>query len=1112
MEYRVLGPLEVVDDDGRALALGGEKQRALLALLLLHRNEVVAADHLVNELWGESPPPTAAKMVQVYVSRLRKELGRERLVTRAGGYTLHVGPEELDLDRFERLRVEGRRTLAAGDAERAADSLHRALKLWRGTPLSDLGDERFAELERARLGELRLAALEDRVDADLALRQDGDLVGELERLVAQEPLRERFRGQLMHALYRAGRQAEALQVYQDTRRMLLDELGLEPSQALRRLERAILQQDEGLDPPARAREPQAAEPLTIVDQRPRIAGSVAAGAIAALSILLLAAFAATRSRGGGIGEIDANAVGAIDPAANTVVDEVPVGADPIALAADSGSLWVANAVDRSISRIDLRRRRTTRTLAVGANPTSVATTAGAVWVIAGGQTKRLDPRFNSIVKTIRAGRVNTFARTQVSAARAGTNLWIADGYGVAQIDGRTNRIVRRVQTGDSPSGIAAYRNDVWVSDNVDNTVTRVEPTNATTTIPVARGPRGIAAGAGAVWVAATADNALVRIDPEQAAVVTTIPVGRQPTSVAFAAGSVWVANREDGTVSRVDPAHNRVVATVDVGGRPEGIAFADGLVWVANRGRATSGFAPPQGGTAQFASEVDIANFPEGLNALDPGISLNSHVWTMFYATCAKLLNYPDARAPAGSQLQPEVATAMPSLSHDRKTYTFTIRNGFRFSPPSREPVTARTFKYTIERTLNPKLRSPAAQLLGLDIVGQREYTAGRAKGLRGVVAKGNKLTIRMTRVDPAFPAKLATPFFCAVPADTPMEATGPDPIASAGPYYFSEHVPNQRIVLERNANYRGSRPRRLDRVVYTFGRSSSREIAAAIEAGRVDYALDGVPGSANAQLEAKYGADSPGDRPGRPQYFVNLTPGVRFLVLNPKRPLFAAARMRRAFNYAIDRTALAAQGNPAASDPALDRPGAPTDQYLAPSVPGFRDARIYPFRPDLAKARRLAGRRGATAMMYTCTDRVCAAIAEIVRRDLRRIGLDVRIQRFPLDAMFERENTPGEPFDIGLGGWVPVFLDPGDVLNPLFEDSPFFGRQYRARVRAASRLTGPARHRAYGDLDVALARDEAPFAAFAVLARGEFFSARVGCEILHPVYTIDIGALCLRR
>jgi DNA-binding SARP family transcriptional activator len=252
VEFRILGPLQVGDESGE-ISLGGRKPRALLAVLLLHPNEVVPADRLIDELWGEDSPERAAAL-RVNVSRLRKALPRDVLTTRSPGYVVRVEPDELDLHRFERLVDEGRGLLARSLVADASERLREALSLWRGPALADFAYESFAQVAIARLEEIRLAAVELRIDADLARGRHDELVGELEALVAEQPLRERLRGYLMTALYRSGRQAEALEAYKDARRALVDELGVDPGPALQELERAILRHDPGLDVQAAAPE------------------------------------------------------------------------------------------------------------------------------------------------------------------------------------------------------------------------------------------------------------------------------------------------------------------------------------------------------------------------------------------------------------------------------------------------------------------------------------------------------------------------------------------------------------------------------------------------------------------------------------------------------------------------------------------------------------------------------------------------------------------------------------------------------------------------------------------------------------------------------------------
>jgi DNA-binding SARP family transcriptional activator len=279
VEFRILGPLEVLGDDGRPVALPPAKPRALLVLLLLNRNRTVRTEALVDQLWDERPPATATKTVQVYVSQLRKGLG-DRLQTRPGGYELRVDDEELDADRFERLAGEG-------------DYRH-ALELWRGPALVDVRGEAFARSAAERLEEARLAALEDRIDADLDAGRHAALVGELEQLVEEHPVRERLRGQLMLALYRSGRQAEALDVYRRTRTLLADELGLEPSPELRELEQAILRQDEAL----RRERPTATADVPTSPARRRVWPLVVLGILLVAAIAGLGAYLALGGNGG----------------------------------------------------------------------------------------------------------------------------------------------------------------------------------------------------------------------------------------------------------------------------------------------------------------------------------------------------------------------------------------------------------------------------------------------------------------------------------------------------------------------------------------------------------------------------------------------------------------------------------------------------------------------------------------------------------------------------------------------------------------------------------------------------------------------------------------------
>jgi DNA-binding SARP family transcriptional activator/tetratricopeptide (TPR) repeat protein len=282
MEVRLLGSLELAED-GLPVAVGGVRQRAVLALLVLHANQVVPAERLLVELWGEDAPPTAVNALQAAVSRLRRALPQGRLITRPVGYLFRAAPHEVDMERFEQQLASGREALARGAAADAAGMLRRALSLWRGPALADFRFDPFAQTEIARLEELRLDCMEERIEADLALGAAGELVGELQRLTAEQPLRERLRGQLMLALYRSDRQADALAVYRDLHNLFAEELGLEPAPALRELEAAILRQDPSLRTPQAPSQVTAPaptpvrKPVTVLCVELRVAAGAAAG-------------------------------------------------------------------------------------------------------------------------------------------------------------------------------------------------------------------------------------------------------------------------------------------------------------------------------------------------------------------------------------------------------------------------------------------------------------------------------------------------------------------------------------------------------------------------------------------------------------------------------------------------------------------------------------------------------------------------------------------------------------------------------------------------------------------------------------------------------------------
>ncbi len=1117
MEFRVLGDLAVVEE-GQALALGSHQQRAVLALLVLSAGEVVSSDRLIEALWGERPPPTAAKTVQVYISRLRKTLNGaqagtyspgELIVTADHGYVLRVDPERVDVRVFERLLDGGRNAFADHEFDVAATMLRQALGLWRGTPLADFTFEAFATAEIARLQELRLEALEIRIDADLELGRHAALVAELEALTTEHPLRERLRAARMLALYRCGREPEALALYRETRRMLVDELGMEPSPALRELHDAILRQDPALKPPAAPR-PQPPAGSNPRGRRRRRAALVAAtlalaGGVAAV-IALLAPGGEKPAR------VGPNSVAVIDPSSRRLLTAVAVGTRPGPLAQAAGSVWVANLDDNTITGIDATSHKRGGTFTPGP-PISGMTAAGkSLWISgASAELTRVDPTVQDVTKLTPIGVYNP-AQGSVDAPRpiavGASSVWVGQPGAVTRLDltGRRRGLIDGLEYVDA---IAVGAGATWVSDTADNVVAKIVDGAVVDRIATGDGPGALAVGHGAVWVAERFAGKVARIDPSSDRVTSEIRVGAAPIALAVIGESVWVANSGDGTLSQIDARTNRVAAPLRIGNSPSALAAVGGRLWVSVQAPAAGVASPvtgPTGGVIRVAYKDDPGS-------LDPGGGYQG--WQILNATCALLYNYPDVSGAAGARIIPEVARAMPAVSRDGLRYTFTIRADFRFSPPSNAPVTAQTFRDVIERALSPRWRPLTMDPSEVpEIAGLGAFRDGRARHISGISASGDRLVIRLTRPAADLPQRLATPSYCAVPGNAPVPAHAPLPMA--GPYYVHAYSPGKRIVLARNPNYRGHRPARPNAIDITIGAPTATSIDRVI-AGDGDYhafARTDVSPTETARLRARYGAAR---GPAHQRFFENPVPLLNFFALNTARPLFANARLRRAVNFAIDRKALAAlQG--------LDGPLRPTDQYLPPDVPGYRDARIYPLGgPDLARARRLAGPDRHHATLITCNVAACPQQARIVRANLAKIGIDVHIEELSITQMFKREGHADGNWDIGFGGWWPGYHDPSNALNPLLRgatrtsevganNSHFDDPVYNRRLDAAARLSGTERYDAYARLDADLAGKAAPLIAFGVVLNRDLFSARIGCQIYQPVYGMDLAALCIKR
>ncbi len=1096
----------------------GRQGRLLFAYLVAAQERPVPRDELAEALWGGTPPATWDKALSILVSKLRALLaehgidGARALQAVFGCYRLEL-PDGcwVDICAAADAARDADEAAVAGDVDKAKTAALLAERLTRSTVLPGEDGAWIARL-RQDSADVRQRALEVLADACLQLGQEAEAAGWAKLAIAHEPFREAGYRSLMRAHGAAGNRAEALRVHEQCRRLLADELGAYPSPETETIYRELLAPPASPRPspapslaPAdvRAQAPRAARPV----RRRRLAiASLAAVAVAGV----ITAVVVTRPTAGHKAPtpVVANSVVALDPD-GSVAARVAVGARPVAVSEAAGSLWVANLDDQSVTRIDVSTRQAVQAVPIAGAPTALAATPSAVWVSdATGRLSGIDTAHNRVTSTREPTRPSSYGHATAPLLAAFGSLWRVDpdGY-VSRLDPASGQTLRSVDVGNSPSAIAAGAGALWVTNNADGTVTRIDPTTLVSwTIPVGHRPAGVAVNDAGVWVANAGDNTLVRIDPATNVVASPTPVGDQPTAVLAAPTALWVTNGRGGTVQRLDPRTAAVTSTIPLGGTPDALTAVGGQVWVAVAGAAPR--PAPTGGTAHFTLERKSVT-------LDPALPTGLGIT---YATCANLVTYPDAVAPDGARVVPEVAEVVPTPTDGGRKYTFHIGSDFRFSPPSNEAVTAATFKATIERVAAPAMRSLFASVFS-KVVGYEAYVAGTARDIAGVVADGKNLTITLSQPSGGLLSDLAAGAACAVPPGTPVDADGVNDIPSAGPYYIASYTPRQEFVLKQNPNYHGDRPRHLDEIRVALGIESSLALKE-VAAGTADYAIDGLPAETAPTLALQYGPGSAAEKAGHQQYFLSPSNGIRYLHMNTGRPLFADVRLRRAVSYAIDRDALAAQGQRFAMSNPFN-PGPATDAFVPPSTAGATDLHLYPLAGDPRRAQQIAGPIDATAIMYTADSPPWQQEAQVVRRNLQPLGIDVVVKEFPLEEFMNRVGRRGEPYDLSVMGWGLVTNDPAEVLggfdsriilptasnNISMFDDPAFDRQ----LDAAAKLSGTARYRAYRDLQIELQRDLVPAAPFATTVSRDFFSARIGCQLYQPIVGMDFAALCLR-
>jgi YVTN family beta-propeller protein len=1020
VDLHLLGPVEALLD-GRPIALGAPKQRAVLAMLALRVGHTVSADRLAEGLWGEHPPPSAPKMVQLYVSHLRRLLdgnGAE-IVTHGRGYELRLVDGDVDALQFERLLDEAR--------PRAA------LALWRGEALADLVDEPFAAAEIRRLDGLRLHASELAIDEDIEAGRHGEVIGELDALIDEHPLREQLHARRMLALYRCGRQAEALEAYRDARAVLVEQVGVEPGGELRRLQDAILAQDPALDgaaapPPAqptRARPPPARPP-------PHRRTAVLIAAAAVLLLAGAAAFVISRVTGpDSLAGIDENYVGLIDPDGGRLTHQYAVGRGPGAVVAGGGSTWVANAQDGTITRIN-REREQVVAIDVGGAPHGLAFGAGSLWVADGDarSVAQINPGTNKVEQRIDVGNAPS------AVAFAGGALWVASG-----VDGTLDRIElgrkrgrRAIPLGSNPTAMAAGAGALWVASEEGGTVTRVDPRSGTVVraIPVGNGPSAVATGEGAVWVVNGHDGTVSRIDPATNTVTGTVRVGGEPTAVAAGAGAVWVAGGEGGTIARIDPETPEVVERIHTGNSPSAVTVAGGRVW------ATAGApqATHRGGTLRV---LVTASPPKALSI--DWMAEYGYTWEGAQLTSLaydSLVGYRRVSGAAGATIVGALATDAPRPSHDGRTYVFTLRRGLRYSDG--RPVRPEDFRASMERSLRltRHLFTPwFAAIVGAPQCVNRPARCDLSRGIE-TDPRARTITVHLTRPDADFLHKLTQTFAFVVPSDTPLHLTGDHAPPGTGPYRFATWNVNRGGALVRNPYFRSpasqARPAGFaDRIEVRVRRK--RDIEKQIEdvqGGTADVAVLVGPGGnlVSSERLGQLSARSPGQVHSVPMA------GADWMFLNVRRRPFDSVHVRRALNYATDRARLVdIHGGPEFASP--------TCQIVPKGFPAYQQYCPYTAQttsgggwtaPDVARARRLmaqSGRAGERVVLWVPAYQ--RKIGRYFAALLDTLGFEASLRVVGDQEYWRKIGDPRTGAQIGYWGWIADYVSPSTFISSPF-------------------------------------------------------------------------------
>jgi ABC-type transport system substrate-binding protein/class 3 adenylate cyclase/streptogramin lyase len=773
----------------------------------------------------------------------------------------------------------------------------------------------------------------------------------------------------------------------------------------------------------------------------------------------------------------------------------------------NGSFWALGENRRALNRIDPVSHKIVQWIPVPlVEANGFSFDDDAIWVtdLAGPHVVRIDKRTGAVAD-YPFGKDASDRAAATDVVVGGGSVWLArpDIPELVRLDPETGKVQSRIPV--NAWGLAFGGGALWYWE--EGRIGRIDPvTNEQTFDPIVLSPDtwlgNISFGGGDAWTTEPSSGHVWRVDRS----------GR-PTSYALQPGTgelsatdktMWVTNANNGELTGIDLVTGLTDRVIDTGHATLAVAAGGDEIMIAVGPTVDEAIADLRGSVLTIATSGSPWTDPSP----DPALNGDWQVRQALYLTCVALLNYPDKPAPDGWTLEPEVAAAMPTVSADGRTYTFTIKPGFMFSPPSNEPVTADTFRATMERALSPVFDdgAPGPQHLS-DIVGATEYRAGKIAHVTGLVASGDQLTIRLVAPAPDILERLAMPFLCPVPERTPALRSGinPDPpISGAGPYYLAKTIRRRLVVLEKNPNYHGPRPQPFDAIAIE-GNTAAGSAIAKVQSGKRDAAmLDGgerISGAAST-IAAEWGPESKNAAAGDQRWFGGPGLGVDYIALNPSRPAFRDSDVRRAVSLALDRVAI---GNIWVS--------APTTDLLVPSVPGSTGPGVPVPPPDLEAARLLMkGRIFKVTMQGFPTEWQCAACRDFesaVTGQLKAIGITVLVRHpgdYPGDAL-----KPGSAVDLLNLGSGADYPDPVALIGGLGDDA-WLGKANLRELARLRTLSGRAR------IDGAVAfAHRLVEEAWLVMPTGYpiypfFVSERIGCGFVQPaIGTVDLLSLCIR-